>query len=530
MSAVKCQIALFICAALATPAFAEPAQEEQRAAYALDRIGFGPAGTETLQLSQMGVDRYIDMQLYPEKIPLPAALQQQLDSFTTLKESPYTLFVKWRQIQQEKKAVPKGDDQKKALNQEQLNPLREARDAKLIRAVESPRQLEEALVDFWFNHFNVYAHKGVDEIFVGLYEEQAIRPYVLGHFRDMLEATAKHPAMLFYLDNWKNVAPREKVTKQGAEQEEGINENYAREVMELHTLGVNGGYSQADVTQLARILTGWGFGMAKVNRPRNAFFSAPEIQKQDAEQQQAAGQSVFYFNPERHDPGVKVFLGRQFQPEGQAEGEAALDMLAYSPVTAHHLSYELAQYFVADDPPKSLVDRMAARWIQTKGDLREVTRTMLKSPEFWDTTYRGTKYRTPFQYAVAAVRAGGAPVDPEVVNNWLGKMGEELYGCLTPDGYKNTEQAWLNPSGTETRLNFALALGSGQMSQIHVDHPDGGPAVKSRDDGHPQPLNVSAIESTLIGQLSTNSLNAIANAAPPLQASLALGAPEMMRR
>ena len=526
---------MILIVSLTTPAFAEPAAETQRAAYALDRIGFGPAGTETLQVAQMGVDQYVEQQLYPERIPLPAALEQQLDSFTTLKESPYSLFVKWRQLKQDEKNIPKGDDEKKALKQEQANPLREARDAKLLRAIESPRQLQEALVDFWFNHFNVYDHKGVDEIFVGLYEEQAIRPYVLGHFRDMLEATAKHPAMLFYLDNWKSVAPNdkkrgEKVTKQGTEAEEGINENYAREVMELHTLGVDGGYSQTDVTQLARILTGWGFGMAKINRPKNAFFNSPSVKKEDNEQQQAAGQSVFYFNPERHDTGVKIFLGHQFQPSGEAEGEAALDMLAYSPVTARHLSYELAQYFVSDDPPKSLVDRMTARWMQTKGDLREVTRTMLRSPEFWDVTYRGTKYRSPFQYVVAAVRASGASVDPEVLSAHLAKMGEEPYGCLTPDGYKNTEQAWLNPSGTEARLNFALALGSGHMPQIHVDHPAGGLAVKSKDDGPPQTLNVAQIESTLTGQLSTNSLNAIANAAPQLQPSLALGAPEMMRR
>ena len=205
--------------------------------------------------------------------------------------------------------------------------------AHLMQAIESPRQLQEVMVDFWYNHFNVYAQKGLDHLWIGNYERQAIRPYVLGHFRDLLEATAKHPAMLFYLDNWQNVDP-DSFVRQGARKSRGINENYARELMELHTLGVNGGYTQDDVIALARILTGWGFrGRPKVD-PDHAF--------------------EFYFNGRHHDSNDKFFLGQTIEGNGQQEVEEALDILAQSPATAKHISFQLAQYFVADDPDPAL--------------------------------------------------------------------------------------------------------------------------------------------------------------------------------
>ncbi len=318
--------------------------------------------------------------------------------------------------------------------------MEQAVQARLWRAVESPRQLQEVMVDFWYNHFNVFAAKGLDHLWVGAYEEQAIRPYALGRFRDLLGATAHHPAMLFYLDNWQNTAPNSPGVR-GKQQ--GLNENYARELMELHTLGVDGGYTQEDVIALARILTGWGLG-----RPRGR-----DINK-----------GGFFFDPKRHDFSDKVFLGQTIHGSGVAEGEEALDILARNPATARHISFELAQYFVADEPPSALVERLRKRFLDTDGDIRAVLDTLFHSPEFWDQKYYGNKFKTPYQYVVSAVRA----TDMKVVNvrplyGMLMQLGMPLYGCLTPDGYKNTRDAWLNPDAMTRRIGFATALASGRL-------------------------------------------------------------------
>jgi uncharacterized protein (DUF1800 family) len=298
----------------------------------------------------------------------------------------------------------------------------EAAEARLLRAIESPRQLEEVMVDFWYNHFNVFAGKGQDRALVASYERDAIRPFVFASFRQMLGATAHHPAMLFYLDNW--------VSKAG-----GLNENYARELMELHTLGVDGGYSQKDVTELARMLTGWTY--------------------------RARGDARFVFDPRRHDHGAKSWLGKPVAARGAAEGEYALDVLAAHPATARHVSRKLAQYFVADQPPAALVERMAQTWSASNGDLRAVLRTLFASAEFMDQQYAGAKYKTPYQYVVSASRAAALPVaEPKPLVGILSRLGMPLYGCQTPDGYKNTQDAWLNPDGLGRRISYALTLSS----------------------------------------------------------------------
>jgi uncharacterized protein (DUF1800 family) len=236
----------------------------------------------------------------------------------------------------------------------------------------------------------------------------------------MLGATAHHPAMLFYLDNW--------VSKAG-----GLNENYARELMELHTLGVDGGYSQKDVTELARMLTGWTY--------------------------RARGDARFVFDPLRHDHGAKSWLGKPVAARGAAEGEYALDVLAAHPATARHVSRKLAQYFVADQPPAALVERMAQTWSASNGDLRAVLRTLFASAEFMDQQYAGAKYKTPYQYVVSASRAAALPVaEPKPLVGILSRLGMPLYGCQTPDGYKNTQDAWLNPDGLGRRISYALTL------------------------------------------------------------------------
>jgi uncharacterized protein (DUF1800 family) len=514
--------------------------ERERALFALNRLGFGPSGDDVDRVAQMGVSTYIEQQLHPERIPLPKQLQQQLAALPALNENSLQLYAIFKAVQQARKENKNADDPavKRQINAQLEEPALQARQAKLLRAIESPRQLEEALVDFWYNHFNVYAGKEIDHVFVGDYEEHSIRPYVFGHFRDMLGATAKSAAMLYYLDQWKDVAPEDQGPKlkpngQPVKNDaEGINENYAREVMELHTLGVNGGYTQGDVTQLAHILTGWGYGGPKLPQPqrgRKLPFSQPtDAQKDEIDTRNHA---AFYFNPDKHDNGTKSFLGRTFTAAGQAEGEAALDMLAYSPVTAHHVSYELAQYFVADNPPEALVRRMAATWMRTSGDLREVTRTMIESSEFWDHQYREAKYRTPFQYVTAAIRASGVPVDTDVLLQQLKQMGELPYDCLTPDGYKSTSDAWLNPSATEVRLSFATALGSGKLQQIHMVQKPDGSKDRQDDKSPPVPLDAQRIEATLANDFSPQTAQALAAVADPtMQAAAVLGSPEMMRR
>ncbi len=310
-------------------------------------------------------------------------------------------------------------------------------------AIESPRQLEEVMVDFWFNHFNVVAGKGLDHVLIADYERKAIRPLVLGRFRDMLGATAKHPAMLFYLDNWLSVSP----TAQGQagipgtrKVTAGLNENYARELMELHTLGVDGGYTQADVTTLARMLTGWSFD------PR-----------------QSKSGDTFRFFAGLHDDGDKVWLGKAVPTKGLAEGEWALDVLASHPATARHISYELAQYFVADDPPPALVDRLAQRFLATGGDIRSVLEVLFKSPEFRDLANVGAKFKTPYQYVISVVRAGGVEVNNvRPLLAAMNRMGMPLYGCQSPDGYKNTREIWLNPDALAQRVSFATGIGQGK--------------------------------------------------------------------
>src|SRR5260370_31382814 len=271
--------------------------------------------------------------------------------------------------------------------------LREAVEARMLRAIEGPRQLQEVMTAFWFNHFNIFGGKGLDNIWTGAFEENAIRPHTMGKFRTLLGATAHHPGMLFYLDNWQNTAPGSAGSKGKFE---GINENYARELMELDTRGVVGGYSQADVIALGHILTGWGIprpgggnGQRGPGGPTREFgplgFRRRNFMRQSP--LAAADPSGFFFDTTRHDFSSKTFLGHRIYGSGIAEGEHALEILARSPATATHLRFKLAQYFVADDPPTPLVTRLANRYLATDGDIRAVLKLMLTSAEFWDSRF-----------------------------------------------------------------------------------------------------------------------------------------------
>jgi uncharacterized protein (DUF1800 family) len=359
------------------------------------------------------------------------------------------------------------------------------------------------MVDFWFNHFNVFAQKGLDHLWIGAYQETAIRPHALGRFRDLLRATARHPAMLFYLDNWENSAPGSTMPNGRAA---GLNENYARELMELHTLGVDGGYTQEDVTALARILTGWGLARPRMPPP---------------------DRSGFYFDAARHDTAAKRFLGRDIAATGEAEGEEALDMLAKSPATARHIAQKLAGYFVADTPPGGLAETLAARFLETDGDLRAVLTTLFASREFRDRM--GAKYKSPYRYVLSAVRAAGVPVDnPRPLLAAMARQGQPLFGCATPDGYRDSEDAWLSPDATVSRVGFATALAAGRLPLWAPPEAEK-PAIGAAAAGG-EPVAGAALESLLAPVLGTRTRGALAASPPDLRAALVLGSPDFMRR
>ena len=326
-------------------------------------------------------------------------------------------------------------------------------EAKLLRAIESNRQLAEVLADFWFNHFNVYLDKGADHYLVTAYERDAIRPHVLGRFRELLEATAKSPAMLFYLDNWQSAAPGPAPTR--APRRRGLNENYGRELLELHTLGVDGGYTQKDVTEVARCFTGW-----TINQP-----------------QRGGG---FTFNARLHDTGEKVVLGVTIPAGGGMEdGEKVLDILARHPATAHFISRKLAQRFVADDPPSPLVDRMAETFRKTDGDLRAVMQTMVGAREFWSVGAYRTKVKKPLEVVASAVRALNGEVAYALpLANQVAQLGEPLYRKVEPTGYSNAGRDWLSSAGLLARMNFALQLAANKVPGVKVE---AGPAARADD-------------------------------------------------
>ncbi|MGB6166650.1 MAG: DUF1800 domain-containing protein [Geitlerinemataceae cyanobacterium] len=465
------------------PLSANSATVEQKVLHAIDRLSYGPIPGEIDRVEKMGVEAYIQAQLNPDTIPLPSPLSRQLRQFDTLSLSPVELFTQYNP----NAGKDASEEEKRRARERSQKPRKQAQEARLLRASSSPRQLEEVMVDFWFNHFNVSSDTNLTRLWIGSYEEDAIRPHVLGSFRDLLEATVHHPAMLFYLDNWRNSDP----DSPGARgQFRGLNENYARELMELHTLGVDGGYTQDDVVALARILTGWGI---------------------DKEGEQGDN-SGFHFYTNRHDASDKVLLETRIPGSGVEEVEKALDLLAQHPSTARHISYKLAQYFVADDPPKSLVDRLQMRFKDTNGDIRSVLESLFNASEFWDERYYGNKFKTPYQYIISAVRATGTETlnFQRIIGN-LQQLGMPLYRRTTPDGYPNTQEAWLNPDATIRRLNLAFQIARGRLT----------------DD---EPVDVARLSQTLGATWSDNTKQVIDSSPANLKAGLMLGSPEIMYR
>jgi uncharacterized protein (DUF1800 family) len=392
------------------------------------------------------------------------------------------------------------------LTQPQQAASAELIENKLYRAIYSNRQLEEVLVDFWVNHFNIFNGKGQDRILLTSFERDAIRPYVLGHFKDMLLATAHHPAMLFYLDNWQSQVPRDDLPGQipppPGVQRPGLNENYGRELMELHTLGVDGGYNQQDVVAVARAFSGW---------------TIYDISKY----------AEFQFNPASHDRKEKVILGHTLPAgRGEQDGVDVIDILAHHPSTAKFISKKLAQRFVADDPPQALVDRMAATFTKTDGDLRAVLQTMFSSVEFMSEGAWQAKMKSPLEMVVSSVRAVNADViDTTALAQRIADLGQPLYGKVEPTGYPNTGEAWTNTASVLGRINFATALLGGPMPGVKVDmsrfnFKDPSAVAGDLLGTAPSPQTLASIEKGIQSKEAT----------PSLITTLVLSSPDFQRR
>jgi uncharacterized protein (DUF1800 family) len=494
---------------------------------------------DVARLQQIGLERYLDEQLHPERLA-DDEVERRLRGFETLKLSSRALASRYElpAIQARRnRQLQSGDQQAKAgkaasgpqadtpgmpaqpdpVQQRAAQPLIELSEQKIVRAVYSSRQLEEVLTDFWFNHFNVDARKGPERFMLTEYERDVIRPHVLGRFRDLLEATAQSPAMLFYLDNWMSTDPHgahragqpagsramprrfgappgpqmpARPASQAGNRANGLNENYGRELLELHTLGVDGGYTQKDVTEVARAFTGW-----TIDAPRTG--------------------GGFRFAAALHDDGEKVVLGHRIRAGGGVhDGEEVLNLLASHPSTAQFISAKLARRFVRDDPPQPLVDRLAATFRKTDGDLRAVMTVLLTSPEFLSGDVVRAKVRNPFEFLVSSLRATNADVQDgrPLVRVLQQQLGMPLYQCQPPTGYRDTADAWVNTGALVTRMNVALMLASGRLQGVSLP-------------------SAPAADNVIAGPISDATRSTIAKAQTPPQAlALALGSPEFQRR
>jgi uncharacterized protein (DUF1800 family) len=431
---------------------ATPQAEDRRVLHVLNRLAFGPRPGDVERVRAVGLEAWIDRQLHPETIE-DRATEQALTQLAALRMSiPEALREYPRPDPKLTEKLQTGQVTRAEMMEmypAEKRPFRitaELQAAKTLRAVESARQLQEVMVDFWFNHFNVFAGKGDVRWYVAAYERDVIRPNALGRFGDLVRASARHPAMLFYLDNWLSARPAFTVPAgPNKGRKAGLNENYARELMELHTLGVDGGYTQTDVTEVARAFTGWS-----IDRPRL--------------------EGRFVFRPRMHDTGGKVVLGHRVPAGGgEDDGERVLEILTRHPATARFIATKLVRRFVADTPPPALVERVAATYLKTDGDVRAMLRTIFTSPEFYGEDAYRAKVKTPFEFVTSAVRALGATVDAQGAFDLArasAEMGEPLYQAQPPTGYPDRAEVWVTSGALLARMNFALALASGRYPRV----------------------------------------------------------------
>jgi uncharacterized protein (DUF1800 family) len=544
-----------------------PLKEDQRILHVLNRLGFGARPGDVARVKAIGLDNYINQQLNPQKISdavadakikdlstlnlttaqlyekfpqpgqllkqmerrgeLPAELAAARDNRVKAQAEPApnqpkaggAIEMPANPLEAKKDADASNDNSNPRDNQKYRQALREyyqehglqlpqrisaeLQASRILRAVYSERQLQEVMVDFWTNHFNVFAGKGADRWLLTAYDRDTIRPNTMGKFSDLLLATAQSPAMLFYLDNFQSVSPvspnaqsgpgpgqrllnrqrgglfgglmqRNRNPKGGApqppanaqRQRRGINENYARELMELHTLGVDGGYTQKDVQEVARCFTGWTiFAPRGAGAATQAMLNGPraDILRENA--------GKFFFNPRTHDDGEKIVLGHKIPAGGGIkDGLMVLDILAHSPATAKFVATKLVRHFVSDNPPPGLVDRVADTFTRSQGDIREMLRTIFFSPEFNSVDAYQAKIKRPFELTISAIRTlGGETTGGPQLHQWIARMGEPLYGLQTPNGYSDLAESWVNTGGLLERFNFGLALASNRIPGTTVD-------------------------------------------------------------
>ncbi|HZS45781.1 MAG TPA: DUF1800 domain-containing protein [Blastocatellia bacterium] len=535
------------------------ASQDQAIVHLLNRITYGPRPGDVERVKEMGVNAFIEEQLHPERIE-DSKITDRVKQFETLNENTQELY-----SMQPKELVT------------------ELQQAKVLRAIYSERQLNEVMVDFWQNHFNVFVGKGADRFLMTAYDRDTIRPHAMGKFKDLLLATAESPAMLFYLDNWMNSTPnvdyaevarevraerqqngqmpnpnfpgginrpvrpgggfggvgggigaiRRQQQRQQQQQKQaqgvlgknrklGINENYAREIMELHTLGVNGGYTQKDVIEVAKCLTGWS-----IRQPRN-----------DGE---------FVFREGMHEKGDKFVLGQKINAGGMRDGLQVIDLLAHHPSTAKFISTKLVRRFVSDNPPQSLVDKVAQTFMSTDGDIRSMLKTIFTSQEFNSPDNYRAKMKTPLEMAISAVRAvGGEATDASAIVRQVGRMGMPLYQAQPPTGYPDVAESWINTGLLLERMNFALQLAANKLPGVSVDVKQLAPGANPKE---PATYTDHLIKEILHGSVSQQTMVALNKPMPQLTSTrfdgngtvadnaplvktvaLLLGSPEFQRR
>lgn len=419
--------------------------QEQKITHFLNRISFGATQGEIEKVARTGIPAYLEEQLRPEKIPDPL-VEEKLAGLKTVRLSSKDLFELYPPPNQ---AKAKGLTVSPRMEGPRYVIL-ELQQARLLRAVYSQRQLYEVMVDFWTNHFNVFAAKGADRWLVTSYDRDTIRPHALGRFRELLLAAAQSPAMLFYLDNWLSVSPDAAVrpvrANGKAPARQGINENYARELLELHTLGVDGGYTQKDVEEVARCFTGW-----TIRRPR--------------------GEAEFRFEPRMHDHGEKIVLGTKIRAGGGMEdGVKVIDLLARHPSTARFIATKLVRRLVSDDPPPSLVTQVAKVFREGDGDIKELLRTIVESPEFFSPEAVQAKVKKPLEFVASALRAVGAETNAApALLRYLVRMGEPLFLAQPPTGFPDVGSTWVSPDMLLSRMNFAIDLNANRIPGTRVD-------------------------------------------------------------
>jgi uncharacterized protein (DUF1800 family) len=418
--------------------------EEQKVVHFLNRTSFGPTREEVQKVTRLGIPAYFDEQLHPERVADSLA-EEKLAGLKTMRLSSRELI--------ELYPLPKQQaGQQEMMGQQMQGPravILELQQARLLRSVYSQHQLYEIMVDFWSNHFNVFSAKGADRWLTTAYDRDTIRPHALGRFKELLLATSQSPAMLFYLDNWLSASPNTVVARLASNNpRRGLNENYARELMELHTLGVDGGYTQKDVREVARCFTGW-----TIQQPR--------------------GEGTFHFEPRIHDNGEKIVLGTRIPPGGGMEdGLRVIDLLSHHPSTARFVSLKLARRFVADDPPPSLVSKAAEAFRRSEGDIPTLLRTLIDSPEFFSRETYQAKVKKPLEFVASALRATGVEVQlSHQLLRFLGRMGEPLFLAQPPTGYPDVAASWTSPDMLLTRMNFATDLIANRIpgSRVRLD-------------------------------------------------------------